>query len=601
MNSIKINSYWKDWTNKDLLKVCRWVNKYEEKLTPDAIWDSSRYPLFEDMINYPSEYSYKHFDIDLVKTFYNLIYKKADNDFRIKLFKYYVEYLKNIRLDCVYFHIKKNKETFVKFKDGIGPAKKMPMVCFLYLNNYFYFMEFMEQNSNSDIILFSEDRTESTITVFDMMIENAKSRSCDQLLKELGYLQNIYNQNMNRDSFQSGYYSLKDEIITCYLKILAEADHKNSPDQFDIYLWVFNRMADDDFRWTFFLTKKGLLQLLRDINFRDINNYSLMNVVSNETKFNLTTRIDRKYRSQIISNELSMFIETKPLTYIFDTYFGISNPMFIKMVIDLITKEHVIKADLFLKIKGLILYFEAGFLSVNLDILYKFLEDKDILLHSAYLTAYPDIMTSLNFSYEQFLNFVINSTNKTNENNNKDLINFRAVDYSRTNWLINDTNDAIELIKEHGLWDNFINTYKFKDYNNMYKLHDLVVRTSQQMHHRDFDLTDGQSAISELDGIVQNDYRIEVPISNYKLIEFGTILHNCVGNYGRKIVRKESFIFGIYYKNEITYCVELVPRLNNLEIRQFLGKYNESVSDEIKKPFIELLSEKLFIVVSGQK
>ena len=97
----------------------------------------------------------------------------------------------------------------------------------------------------------------------------------------------------------------------------------------------------------------------------------------------------------------------------------------------------------------------------------------------------------------------------------------------------------------------------------------------------------------ELNDVEFGKFRIMVPKNNHDLMEWGLIMHNCIGNYGKFIKNQELHIIAIVDKitNEMIYTADICKR----QLRQLRGKNNCEPDPHDRDDIIDLLKSKNLI------
>ena len=102
------------------------------------------------------------------------------------------------------------------------------------------------------------------------------------------------------------------------------------------------------------------------------------------------------------------------------------------------------------------------------------------------------------------------------------------------------------------------------------------------------------SILNLQDEVIENEFRILVPFTNYDLIEWSNIMQNCIGSYGNQVLNKESQIFAIMDNktNEMLYNIEIQKRT----IRQFSTRANKPSKKTDRSKILRFLMSKNIII-----
>jgi hypothetical protein len=438
---------------------------------------------------------------------------------------------------------------------------------FLYKENYYYFLEYINIKSNfsiDDFSCFSKKTISGNNEIlFDYCGRFIQDRHPNDLYKELIFLSKLVNID--------GFELIKESYITYFYGILSViwAKGKNEESNlivFDMYNLIINIAGENDFRWAYFLSKKGALDHLRKVNFKNIKFSSLLSGISLDN-YNLYLFPNLNYKNEIEIKKIEFILSDFPLDCIFEGLFGISSPKLQRIVKDLIeTKSFdllTIKA-----ISNLSDYLKDIDAEFNYNLFFEIINNQTILNLLA-IDGIFTIFREMNMNGNQVVAFLNNSLD----------------DLLKRSWLVSDTITTISMIKEADVLADYLANHRFKDFNNLAKMHDSLVLISRKLKYKDFEFISDGRILLNIDGAVIDDYRIEVPKMNHKLLEYGVELHNCVGGYGKAINQRVTDVFVIFRGNELTYCVEI----QNRKIRQFLGKYNNRVDLDTIALFTELL------------
>lgn len=155
--------------------------------------------------------------------------------------------------------------------------------------------------------------------------------------------------------------------------------------------------------------------------------------------------------------------------------------------------------------------------------------------------------------------------------------------------------DAVEMFwKFPQELTQMIKEIKFSNLNTITKLHDFLAQESTKLQHLPFDLNQEEhhkslkfvheKEMEDLEG-----FKIFVAQKNYDLINWGVILHNCVGGagYAEKAKTGKSVLVGILQNDEVKYCVEIIDK----KINQIEGKCRSKVPKPITEAFIKTMQK----------
>ena len=114
---------------------------------------------------------------------------------------------------------------------------------------------------------------------------------------------------------------------------------------------------------------------------------------------------------------------------------------------------------------------------------------------------------------------------------------------------------------------------------SLQEIHDDFARQSRRLATQEY-FFDLDEKVLNLDDAGFENYKIVVPKSNYKLIEFGEQLSNCIASYANYMKTKYCLLLGIEKDGILTYNLEI----RNKNIAQFVGKHNaRPPKEEIEK------------------
>ena len=105
------------------------------------------------------------------------------------------------------------------------------------------------------------------------------------------------------------------------------------------------------------------------------------------------------------------------------------------------------------------------------------------------------------------------------------------------------------------------------------EIHDaihLAVMNSKRTNHL------LEQDIAFLDGRLLFDYVIEVPHDSFALISTSVELKHCVSGYDQMVIKKKCQIINLLKNKKRIYTIELIPKGDHFEIRQFKGYANEN-------------------------
>lgn len=145
---------------------------------------------------------------------------------------------------------------------------------------------------------------------------------------------------------------------------------------------------------------------------------------------------------------------------------------------------------------------------------------------------------------------------------------------------------------ENELKDHQIKKLLPKKLKNLLHFHDEISLMMNKRNQQNYELT--QSDLTSLHKLKFKDYTIIVPSMNYELIHAGIALKICVGGgqYGKKIIAKESQIIFLNKNDEIIYCVEF--DFERKEIIQAKSLYNANMPDSMEAELQGLLNRTLW-------
>lgn len=130
--------------------------------------------------------------------------------------------------------------------------------------------------------------------------------------------------------------------------------------------------------------------------------------------------------------------------------------------------------------------------------------------------------------------------------------------------------------------------------NNCDTIHAYLEREYRRIKNPLF-MLNNDAEIEALDEVEFDNFRIMVPRTNHDLIEWGSVMHHCVGNssYAEGVKKKEIQILSVNDKitNEMLYTIDIRRK----HVQQLLGKRNASVPEGDRNSIIKFLREKNLI------
>jgi hypothetical protein len=130
--------------------------------------------------------------------------------------------------------------------------------------------------------------------------------------------------------------------------------------------------------------------------------------------------------------------------------------------------------------------------------------------------------------------------------------------------------------------------------NNCELIYNYLSEEVKKLKCPKFDLNTDMSILNLQDEVIENEFRILVPFTNYDLIEWSNIMQNCIGSYGNQVLSKESQIFAIMDNktNEMLYNIEIQKRT----IRQFSTRANKPPKKTDRSKILRFLMSKNIII-----
>lgn len=153
-------------------------------------------------------------------------------------------------------------------------------------------------------------------------------------------------------------------------------------------------------------------------------------------------------------------------------------------------------------------------------------------------------------------------------------------------------------------WRDYIKNCKILKYNlknefvlfpkNFTEAHDRAYKLVQENKNELFDkaIKDLSNEIGELYNWQYKNYLVIVPRSAEEIIKEGQTLHHCVGTYVERVAKGKTIVLFLRKKekpSEPYYTIEI----QNGEVRQCRGKYNDSMTKDIKKVINKFSTDKL--------
>jgi hypothetical protein len=111
---------------------------------------------------------------------------------------------------------------------------------------------------------------------------------------------------------------------------------------------------------------------------------------------------------------------------------------------------------------------------------------------------------------------------------------------------------------------------------NITTLHDEFVRCAyfyRQSAIANAELSYTQKEIDNCKDIL--NYEVKLPLKGIALLDWGKVLHNCIGGYFKLVNENKTIIYGFYYEGEINFAVEI----REGKIVQASQKYNKALNN----------------------
>lgn len=156
--------------------------------------------------------------------------------------------------------------------------------------------------------------------------------------------------------------------------------------------------------------------------------------------------------------------------------------------------------------------------------------------------------------------------------------------------IVNDTNTCFIFLEEKNLID--LVPYRLK-ITNIQKLHNILSLYHQSFlkanHNFSLNLEESFSQLN----LIKNQkvpldppLTIKIPQSSYELCLWGSLMKNCVSNYGTACANKKTIILGIFdHKEELIINLEIY----NKKIKQIFKKNNTLVATELREAIASFL------------
>ena len=128
--------------------------------------------------------------------------------------------------------------------------------------------------------------------------------------------------------------------------------------------------------------------------------------------------------------------------------------------------------------------------------------------------------------------------------------------------------------------------------NNCDTIHAHLHREYQRIQNPNF-MLNNDAEIEALDGVEFDNFRIMVPKTNHELIEWGSIMHHCVGGYGDGVKKKDRQIIAIMDK--VTNTMLYTADIRRKTLQQLLGVRNSQPSTGDNQAIIQFFKDKNLI------
>lgn len=116
------------------------------------------------------------------------------------------------------------------------------------------------------------------------------------------------------------------------------------------------------------------------------------------------------------------------------------------------------------------------------------------------------------------------------------------------------------------------------------ELHNYFAREQRKIENPNKEIKYSDK-FNEIDGLIIDELRIELPRDSYRLIDMGKEMNNCIASYGREAISGNAQLLAIYKENKLIYNVEI----RNKKLMQFKGKFNAAADQKDQEKVIDIL------------
>jgi hypothetical protein len=107
-------------------------------------------------------------------------------------------------------------------------------------------------------------------------------------------------------------------------------------------------------------------------------------------------------------------------------------------------------------------------------------------------------------------------------------------------------------------------------------IHDFLAKAHRKIEYPNKPVKVHEST-EALDGLIINDYKIQIPRDSDTLHDWGMSLSNCVGSYAYRAGTENCILIGLIKDDRIEFCIEVAYR----QINQFSGRFRAKPSKEL--------------------
>lgn len=129
---------------------------------------------------------------------------------------------------------------------------------------------------------------------------------------------------------------------------------------------------------------------------------------------------------------------------------------------------------------------------------------------------------------------------------------------------------------------------KLKMYNNGIDmwLHDVLSRLSRNLEYKNVDIKKAYTKNVKNLERKYGDYQFKLPKETMEIINIANEMDNCVASYINAVANKTTIIMGLYHKNKVVACIEIVNG-EDLKKEEYYYQKRKAIDQSTKKFYIK--------------